>query len=409
MRAFSADRRNALLLSGVAHFASHFFELMYPTLAVVMALDLRLPLPQVLGWSFAGYLLFGLAALPGDRLAGRLGARSLLLVGLGGMGVSALAAAEAAPGHSLAMCLACLGLFAGLSHSAGRSLIAHAAPERGPHASLYAVCGNLGIALTPLITALLAQHLGVQHTFHLAGLALCTVLAALTFLPADEADRQPPDLPPPSPSPPAPGAVLPFLFVCVAAVLGGILYRGSSLVLPAYLAERVSLTGFGAITTGVYLVGLAGRYGGGRLAKRYDVRWPYLAFHAVSLPLLLLMSWLFGAALAGTTALFLFFSLGMQPLENDLFARFSPPRWRAAGYGIQPALGLGCGALAVPLIAQVRSGPGLSVVFLYLAAVVALLVVTSALVAFASAAGLPGNDAPLTRDKPGVTIGEPAV
>jgi len=48
----------------------------------------------VLGWSFLGYLLFGLGALPAGLLADRLGARVMLIVAMGGMGISALAAAE---------------------------------------------------------------------------------------------------------------------------------------------------------------------------------------------------------------------------------------------------------------------------------------------------------------------------
>jgi MFS family permease len=386
MRDFSTNERNVLLLTGVAHFATHFFELMYPTLAVTAALELNLPLPQVLGWSFLGYLLFGLGALPAGLLADRLGARPILLVGLAGMGVSALAAAEADPGRSLALCLGGLGLFASFSHPAGLSLISHTVAARGRALGINGVCGNLGIALAPLLTAVLVDHFGSRHAFHAAGLAMCAVVAALSFIEIEEGHRQ-------SPSPPPEDAVaqgsrrawLPFALLCVAAMLGGISYRGNTLVQPAYFAERVSALGFGAVTTLVYLVGIVGQYAGGMLADRYDLRRLYLGFHAASLPLLLLMSHLFGGALVGTAALFVFFSLGMQPIENSLFAHFSPPRWRATGYGVKFVLTFGVGALAVQMVQHVQVGGGLSVVFLYLGAVVAVLVATCALLLVASA------------------------
>jgi len=52
-----------LLLTGVGHFATHFFELMFPTLAVALARDTGVPLQQVPGRSFLGSLAFGLRAL----------------------------------------------------------------------------------------------------------------------------------------------------------------------------------------------------------------------------------------------------------------------------------------------------------------------------------------------------------
>ena len=58
------NERNVLLLTGVGHFTTHFVELMFPTLAVAVARQQHVPLDEVLTWSFLGYLLFGLGALP---------------------------------------------------------------------------------------------------------------------------------------------------------------------------------------------------------------------------------------------------------------------------------------------------------------------------------------------------------
>jgi MFS family permease len=69
------NERNVLLLTGVGHFTTHFFELMFPTLAVALARQTELPLDEVLTWSFAGYLLFGLGGLPFGMLADRIGSR----------------------------------------------------------------------------------------------------------------------------------------------------------------------------------------------------------------------------------------------------------------------------------------------------------------------------------------------
>ena len=98
--------------------------------------------------------------------------------------------------------------------------------------------------------------------------------------------------------------------------------------------------GFGAATSLAYLFGIAGQYVGGVLADRHDLRRLYLAFHALSLPALLLMTALSGLPLVGGAALFVFFSLGMQPIENSLFAHYTPARWRATAYGLKFVLHL---------------------------------------------------------------------
>ncbi|MBI4514738.1 MAG: MFS transporter [Deltaproteobacteria bacterium] len=366
----AGNEGRVLLLTGLSHFTTHFFELMFPTLAVVLAREVQLPLAEVLGWSFAGYLLFGLGALPAGVLADRFGARRVLLLGLAGMGVSALAAAESAPGRSLALCLASLGLFASFYHPAGMSLISHTIAARGRALGINGICGNLGIALTPVLTAALVERFGTRQAFALAGFAACTLAVGLSFLPI----RERPD----SLAMPVPAAGrsrwLLFALLCAAAMLAGISYRGNTLVQPAYFAEQVSQLHFGAVTSLVYLVGIAGQYAGGVLADRYDLRWLYLGFHAASLPLLVLMAGASDAALVGLAALFVFFSLGMQPIENSLFARFSPARWRATGYGVKFVLTFGVGSTAVQLVQWANAGGDLGTVFLYLAAVVALLV-----------------------------------
>src|SRR6185503_7274226 len=81
-----------------------------------------------------------------------------------------------------------------------------------------------------------------------------------------------------------------FVLLCVAAMLGGLSYRGNTLIQPAYFAERVPGLGFGATTSLVYLFGIGGQYLGGILADRRDLRWLYFGFHALSLPALLLMA-----------------------------------------------------------------------------------------------------------------------
>jgi MFS family permease len=371
------NTRNVLILTGAGHFSTHFFELMFPTLAVALAIQTRLPLDEVLGWSFLGYLLFGLGALPAGLLADRIGSRHLLIAAMFGLGVSALAASEAPNGRALSFCLAAMGACASIYHPVGMSLIAHGVARRGRAFGINGVFGNAAIALTPLITATLCAQLGWQSTYRLVGYAMCVLAVGCAFLRVDERRHEPEAaeaLPPLRPR-----SLLPFAVLLVAATLAGISYRGNTLVQPAYFAARVSEIGFGAATSLAYLFGIAGQYVGGLLADRHDLRRLYLAFHALSLPALLLMTTLSGFSLIATAAVFVFFSLGMQPIENSLFFHCAPPRWRAAAYGLKFVLTFGVGSLAVWLVRWADAAGGLSYAILCLAGVVIGVVAAAAL------------------------------
>jgi MFS family permease len=387
----TSNERRVLALTGVAHFATHFFELMYPTLAVALVRETGLPLADVLGWSFAGYLLFGLGALPAGLLADRIGARRTLLAGLFGMGLGALGAGWATPGPALAALLAAIGLSASAYHPAGMSLISHTVAARGRALGLNGIFGSLGIAATPLATALLAARLGWQGAYVAVGLLTCAAAGAFACLPVDEGAR-PRDEGAPARDGGRGGTL--FVLLCVAAALGGISYRASTVAQPAYFAARVSFLDYGVTTSVVYLTGVAGQWVGGVLADRHHLGRLYLGFHLLSLPLLLVMSSSSEATLVASSALFVVFSLGMQPVENSLFASFSPARWRATGYGAKFVMTFGVGSFAVALVQRAESGGDLAVLFRWLAVVVGLLVLTIVALLRAGAGAPMRNDVP---------------
>jgi MFS family permease len=397
---FTSNERNVLVLTGVAHTATHYAELMYPTLAVGLARDAAIPLDEVLVWSFPGYLLFGLGALPAGYLADRVGARPLLVGALAAMGLSTLLAGFSAPGPALALCLALLGCAGSVYHPVGMGLISHTMAARGRALGINGIFGGIGVALTPLATAALTAWLGWRGAFWVSGCVLLAFGAWFVRLPIEE--RRGAGIQPETAAahdPPRRAGALGFLLLCAAAMLAGVSYRGNTLAQPAYFAERVSVMGYGAATSMAFLAGVIGQYAGGAIADRFDLRRGYLLFHLASLPGLLLMAHLAEVPLLLAAGTFTFFSLGMQPIENSLFAALTPPRWRSTGYGIKFVLTFGVGSVGVWLVAQVETALGLAAVFVVLAGVVILLVAVIALFGavtapMAAAAAPPGELAP---------------
>ena len=363
---FSANERRIVHFTGFGHAATHYVELVYPTLAVGLAAETGLPLTEVLAWSFAGYLLFGLGALPAGIVADHFGARPVILFGLLGSGFSAALASVVPTGWPIALCLAGIGASASCYHPAGTGLLSRAVAARGRALGINGIYGNAGIALAPLVTALLSEQLGWRATFALTGGVLLLATAVFTRMAFLEPERAAAPLDAPEQDSPATRSSLglgPFLAICFTATLGGFMYRANTVAQPALFASEIDFMGYGAAASGAMLVGLVGQYLGGLAADRWELRGSYLLFHAASVPLLVAIASTTGISLLFTSALYVFFALGMQPIENSLFAALTPERWRSTAYGIKFTLTFGIGSTAVWLVYEVARNDGWPAVY----------------------------------------------
>ena len=370
---FNPDEHRLIAFTGVAHGITHYLELIFPTLAVSLAVQEGIPLERVLGWSLVGYLLFGLGALPAGLTADRFGARRCILAGLIGAGAATLMAAFARPGWQLGACLAALLLAASIYHPAGLGMLSRSVRERGRALGLNGIYGNLGMIAAPLSTAWLAQTFGWRSALATSGfavLAAALVFARMEIQEATRIVREQDSLRGSSLNATAIGA---FALLCMASIMGGIVYRGNSLAAPGLFEERVTLIGYGTATSLALVLGIAGQYLGGALADRYDLKRLYFAFHLISLPMIFGITQLFGFPLVVAAGLYAFFAFGMQPIENSLFAAITPDRWLATAYGLKFALVFGIGSLAVGLVRVIGERDGLVGVYTALSAVVVLL------------------------------------
>jgi MFS family permease len=380
--AFTANERRIVHFTGFGHAATHYVELVYPTLAVALAAETGLPLADVLSWSFAGYLLFGLGALPAGFAADRFGARRVILAGLFGAGVSALAASWAAPGWPLALCLAGLGASASCYHPAGTGLLSRAVVARGRALGLNGIYGNVGIALAPGVTAALAAWLGWRETLALTGIALVAATLVSARVRMEEparATRASEVAPPPMAEAGreaslTPRSPWPFLVLCATATLGGFAYRANTTAQPALFAESIHFMNYGVAASLAMLVGIAGQYLGGLVADRRELRAAYLGFHLLSWPMLVLIAVAGGAPLLMASSLYVFFALGMQPIENSLFATLTPDRWRSTAYGLKFVLAFGIGSTAVWMVHDVAQARDWAAVYGVLVGVVGVLI-----------------------------------
>jgi len=354
---------------------SHFNMLVFPAVVLPLAGRLNMDMAQVLGMSFWMYLLFGLTALPWGMAADRWGAKPFMLLFYFGAGISGFFAAFwiDAPG-GLAVCLAAIGLFSGIYHPTGLGLISKEMERVSLGMGYNGMFGNLGLATAPILTGIVNWLWGPQAVYLVLGGLNLVGLALMIAFPLTQSR-----LTKGATSGEGDGLLGAFLILLVAMMLGGIAYRGSTVILPAYFEIKnqgifqalSTFVGFElssnlvatAVTSLVFLVGTVGQYTGGRVAERFEPRFCYLIFHAVTVPAVFLMAIVWDLPLVALALVYFFFLLGMQPIENTLVARFTPKRLHHSAFGTKFVLTFGVGALAVKMIGVIKVTWGIEAVF----------------------------------------------
>ncbi len=380
------NERNILTTTCFGHFLSHFNMLFFPALVIPLTRIYDLELHSIIALSFWMYMLFGLTALPWGLLSDRYGPKRLMLIFYSGAGLSAVAAGFFLDSPWLfSASLAGVGLFSGIYHPAGLGLITKGISKMSMALGYNGMAGNLGLALAPIFAGVINYFSGPKAAFlFLGGLNLlgAMIMLMLPVAEAKAASRQK--------APLYHGLLIGFIVLCFCIVLQGLAYRGTSVILPTYFemkneglykylnelqgilgSKNVAAT---ALTSIVYFVGIFGQFLGGWTAQRFDPRKAYLAFHSLSIPMVLLMAYTTDIPLILVSMAYLLFLLGMQPIENTLIAQLSPEKLRHSAYGVKFMLSFGVGALAVYLVGWIESVWSLPAVFIAMSLATCLLV-----------------------------------
>jgi len=392
------QERRILFLSSSAHFFTHFYMLLFPALLMPIRRDLGLPLDRVLRVSFAMYLLYGFLATPWGFVADRWGQKTAMSAGqlLAGLGILLGGLLGPSSPALLALAFGLVGVGCAAFHPSGTSLIAQGIRQRGRAMGINGVWGNVGMAAVPFTVGLLNYLIGWRTglvALGLAGAAL-GVLGLLTpiHLPRGRDLLQ-------APAPAQSGLAGLFVSYALTVVLIGLMYNSYTLVLPAFLESRLgnlsealnarfpalrdnpafrTLTA-NLIATLLYVIGIFGQTLGGRAADRYSLTRGYVGFLALALPFAVGLALVRSPLLVLFGGLFVFFSLGTQPIENSLVAWMIPASWRSVGYGLKFTLTFGVGSLAVQLVGWVQRRAGLDAVPLLVVGLLVLAILAGGL------------------------------
>jgi len=396
--------RAIVSFTGLAHALVHTYELSIPIFVVVWLTDFPVTTATLGTVVAVGYGLFGAGALPGGVLTDRYGSNTLVTACLVGMGAAFLLLAVAPSLPVIALALGLWGLSASVYHPAGLALISKGVEARGTGFAYHGMAGNTGIALGPLLTALLL--LVADWRVVAAALVLPAVAAVAYARTAEFDETAAVDAPSETASdgggstrdgpPDSLGAFLAdsralltagFALAMLVVMANGLFYRGTLTFLPdvlgGFLPPLGDVLGLFAdsplaaefdlafyLYAGLLTVGIGGQYVGGKLTDRIETPVGLAAgFAGLAVVALLFVP----AARAGVAPLlavsaalgFLLFLL--QPLYQATIAEHSPPGDRGLSYGYTYLCSFGVGAAGAAISGYLLSAVGVDGTFLGLA------------------------------------------
>ncbi len=372
--------RRQIAFINAAHSITHYSLLILPTAVLVMARPggaFGSEYGPILALATGMFVLYGAGSLPQGWLAARLGRKAMMAAFFLGTGISLVAAGLIASPLALALTLAVAGAFASIYHPIGTAMLVDAAGDKpGRSIGVNGVFGNLGVAMSPVLTGLLAHYLTWRAAFLVPG-ALCMAVGLLWLrFPVIEAGAHRSRAPFPS-IPPAlvRRAVIVLLLIAIAS---GLVFNAFTILLPKLIQDRLAdnpslLALVGVAAFAVTLCGALTQFTVGRMIDRTTLKRVFLPLGLVLAPALAALAWLHGWAMlivAGLVAAVIF---GQVTVNETMTARYISPETRARMYSVRFFVGFLGAAAAAPLVGLLEQRTGSLTVVLIVLAVVALI------------------------------------
>ena len=384
--------RSFKLLLNVAHAFDHLSLLIFATAVAAIAADFGFARwEDLMPYGVGAFLMFGLASLPAGKLGDSWGRRPMMLVFFFGLGMSMLMAALAQDAWQLAAALTLLGVFSAIYHPVGIPMLVQNARKPGATIGVNGLAGNLGIAVTALLTGFLVKWLGWRAAFVVPGLA-CIALGFLfaRLVPAEA--EAPAKRRRPAAVVLAPGQLARVMLVLtVASASAGLLFNLTTNGNGQLLAERMQAVvqdpaALGMLLAGIYAMASLSQVVVGRLLDRVPLKRLQIAIVLAQAPLLVLAAlaqgwWLYAALLGVMVLIF-----GAIPFTDAVIVRYVEDSMRSRVAGLRLTLSLGFSSLAVWALGPLVKSSGFDKLLLGMALL--------SLLTAAAVAALPGEAPP---------------
>jgi len=379
-----AHKRQLIGFLNWAHGLDHFVLLIYPTVVLGLGAVYGRPYSDLIVYSTAAFIAFGVFSLPAGLLADRWSRRNMMGIFYLGVGGS-LALAGLAPNLIvLAVALFAIGTFASIYHPVGMAMLIEASQARGRTLAFNGVCGNLGVSLAAGISAALAAWLGWRMAFLApAVLAVATGVVYLWVTPDDRHHARMRKKTA-AVTMTAREAVLLFGLFIGIALTAGTVFNLLTIALPKIIDERlaahVPLLLAGSVATLVLICGAIAQLCVGRLVERFPPHALFAAITALGFLGNLWAAYADGVMLMVALAVAIAAIYGQVTVNDIVLARYTADAWRGRIYAVRYFLLFVSAGVAIGMIALLHDKGGFPLVLAANAAIaLAMFVLTAGL------------------------------
>lgn len=298
-----------------------------------------------------------------------------------GIGLSMIVVGFVQTPVQLGVALFAIGIFASIYHPVGTAMIVSYAEKIGREVGINGVWGNLGVALSALITGVLAQYLGWRWAFILPGVV--TVGIGVAFMKAVHHEVRTGHATQQATVRIAKNDMWRvFLSLLLAVVASSTTFNAVTVALPKLFAERLSdLTTspamLGVITACVYVFGALTQFNVGKLLDKYSLKHVFLVLALLPAPLL------YGAAVFSNVPLLVVSvglvmgMFGLVTVNDAMVGKYTADEWRARAYSVRYFIGFTAAGVAVGLIAWLHEMGGFALTLKVFSALCVLIVVAA--------------------------------
>jgi MFS transporter, FSR family, fosmidomycin resistance protein len=319
----------------------------------------------------------GICQLVGGLLCNKIGNRRAIVLGLGGVGLAAVAASLAPSYYALLAILVCMGAVAGFYHPSGVSALMNHFDEtrRGKVMAIHSLGGNLGYGGAPLLGAIVASHFNWHVAY--AVIAIPALIAAplvLTQLKLSRPDKRAKDVASSKISGEKNASVWQ-VFKSAAGIIGISipmqLVSGPVMsFLPLFLVDvhHLTLAAASSWVTVMRIGGLGGGLFGGWLSDKWGRRNAILLGLCIFGPTVFFITRLpFGVGLAAAFVLFGWLLAMRETTIQTFLMDISPPQLRATVFGIYFGFGQQGSSVIQPAAGDLMDIIGIVTVYNYIA------------------------------------------
>ena len=377
------DRRHFLFLN-VGHFLDHFFLLIFASAAaLVLVSEWQLPYGELIPYSTAGFVAFGLFSLPSGWLADRWSREGMMSVFFIGIGLSAIGASTAQSPTQIAIWLFTVGLFASIYHPVGLALIAKGDKKMGMDIAVNGVWGNMGVGFAAFITGLMIDQVGWRAAFWMPGaLSICIGVMYFNhqrdkiFFKFTSIQKSKTDIPN-SPKT-ANAGELRLIIIRISAVVffttavSSIIFQGTTFALPKIFEERLSglassasMIGFLALV--VFATASFAQIVVGQMLDRIGPKKVFLIVSAIQIIFFSLFIGKQDFFALFTALFFMLGAFGQIPINDFMIGKMAKSEFRASIFGVRYVISFAVWAIVVPLISFVHLNYGFDYLFYILA------------------------------------------